>query len=128
MNLLLDTHTFLWHTLNDSHLSASAQSLIADPDNELFLSIASMWELAIKESTGKLHLQLSFADFIARETLFYRIKTLDIKLPHTVLVASMPLHHRDPFDRMLIAQALLEQLPIVSADAMFDAYGVTRLW
>lgn len=128
MNLLLDTHTFLWHGLNDPHLSATAQTLITDPNNDLFLSIASVWELAIKESTGKLNLQISFADFMARETIFYRIQTLDIKVPHAVLVARLPLHHRDPFDRMLIAQALLNRLPVVSADTMFDAYGVTRLW
>jgi PIN domain nuclease of toxin-antitoxin system len=128
MNLLLDTHTLLWHALDDPHLSANARTLIADADNELFLSIASLWELAIKESTGKLNLQQSFADFIARETIFYRIKTLDIKVPNTVLVAKLPLHHRDPFGRMLVAHAFLDRLPIVSADKIFDAYGVTRLW
>jgi PIN domain nuclease of toxin-antitoxin system len=128
MNLLLDTNAFLWHGLNDPRLSTKARDLITDPDNPLFLSIASVWELAIKDSRDKLNLQLPLATFVARETILKSITILDIKVPHAILVGRLPFHHSDPFDRMLVAQALLARLPLVSSDAELDAYGVIRIW
>jgi PIN domain nuclease of toxin-antitoxin system len=128
VNLLLDTHAFLWFVLNDPRLSATARRLLADPQNSLFLSAASYWELAIKISTGKYVLNERFDVFILRETALNGIQVLPITVPHGAAVSTLPLHHRDPFDRMLIAQAIVEQVSVVSADPVFDAYPVTRLW
>jgi PIN domain nuclease of toxin-antitoxin system len=128
MNLLLDTHSFLWFIDGDPQLSATARALIETKTNKSFLSIASLWEIAIKLSIGKLELTRSFENALDDELARRNLSPLPIELPHIAKVAVLPLHHRDPFDRLLIAQALVQQLPIVSMDAAFDAYGVTRLW
>ena len=128
MNLLLDTHTFLWHTLNDRRLSAAARALVVDPNNIISISPASYWEIAIKVRTGKYTLPGPYEDFMRRQMLRNKIDVLHITVSHTAVVATLPLHHRDPFDRLLIAQSLAEQVPLVSVDALFDRYGVTRLW
>lgn len=128
MKLLIDTHTFLWFIDNHINLSANARILIEDASNEIFLSTASLWELAIKISTGKLNLNQPFEIFLSSQLSINEIDVLEIQLPHIALITNLPFHHRDPFDRMLIAQALHEQMPIIGSDAAFDAYGVTRLW
>jgi PIN domain nuclease of toxin-antitoxin system len=128
MRLLLDTHTFLWFLNDDSQLSTQARGLIEDGANEVFLRVASLWEMAIKISLGKLQLSQSFDPFIAEQLTLNSIKLLDITLAHTAAVIPLPFHHRDPFDRLVIAQALTEAMPIVGADRAFDAYGITRLW
>lgn len=128
MRLLLDTHAFLWFVLNDPQLSGVAQSLINDPANDILLSPASYWEIAIKVRLGKLDLHASYDDFLHRGIVGNAFEILPIEPRHTSLLTSLPLHHRDPFDRLLIAQAKSEAIPIVGVDIIFDAYGVRRLW
>jgi len=128
MKLLLDTHTFLWFISGDPKLTIAARGLIEDAANDVLLSAASHWEMAIKVSLGKLTLAEPFAVLVPRELTRNRVGTLPIELTHTTLVCSLPFHHRDPFDRLLIAQSLTENVPIVGSDVTFDAYGVKRLW
>jgi PIN domain nuclease of toxin-antitoxin system len=128
MRLLLDTHTFLWFVLNDPQLSAAAQNLINDPTNDIIISPASYWEIAIKVVLRKLDLHASYDDFMYRGINGNDFEILQIEPRHTSLLTTLPLHHRDPFDRLLIAQAMIETIPIVGIDAAFDAYGVRRLW
>lgn len=128
MRLLLDTHGFLWFVGGNTKLSAQARQLIEDEGNEVFLSVGSLWEIAIKMSTGKLALTSPFEVLIPQQLSVNRIILLDIAISHTIVVSNLPPYHKDPFDRLLVAQALVEQLPIVSIDSALDAYGVTRLW
>jgi PIN domain nuclease of toxin-antitoxin system len=128
MRHLLDTHAFIWFVLNDSHLSATATSLINDPANDIFISPATYWEMAIKVRLGKLDLHASYDDFMQRGVVGNDFEILPIYPRHTSVLTALPLHHRDPFDRLLIAQATVEAIPIISGDAIFDAYGIRRLW
>lgn len=128
MKLLLDTHAFLWFLEDDARLSATARTLIADGDTDIFLSVGSLWEMAIKISLGKLSISQQFESFIPEQLAINRIDLLHISVDHTARLTSLPFHHRDPFDRLLIAQALTADMPIVGADVAFDAYGVRRLW
>ena len=128
MNLLLDTHTFIWFIMGSSNLSAHARALIEDVANEKFLSVASLWEIAIKLSIGKLMLSAPFDVLIPQQLSLNGFELLNIEIDHAALVATLPFHHRDPFDRLLIAQASVEKMSVVSIDAVFDAYSVTRLW
>jgi PIN domain nuclease of toxin-antitoxin system len=128
VKLLLDTHTFLWFIAADPHLSAPARTVIEDGGNEVYLSVASLWEMAIKVSLGKLTLGQPFDVLIPDQLARNSIELLGITVAHTAQVVTLPFHHRDPFDRLLIAQALVGSIPIVGADAVFDAYGVTRIW
>ena len=127
MKLLLDTHTFSWFIGGEPQLSAEARRLIEDEANTRYLSIASAWEVAIKAGLGKLDLRMPLAAFWAQIPR-NGVALLPIAIEHLSAVSALPLHHRDPFDRLLIAQALVERLPIVSADPLFDAYPITRLW
>ncbi|TGO03587.1 twitching motility protein PilT [Candidatus Thiomargarita nelsonii] len=126
----LDTHTFLWLTneLYASLLSKEAKSLFLKPQTDFYLSLASIWEMAIKVKIGKLNFPVSLREFISQQLPQNGIKILNIKLEHVIEVADLPLHHRDPFDRLIIAQALVENMQIVSVDEVFDDYGVQRLW
>ena len=128
MRLLLDTHTFLWFVNGDSKLSLQARTLIEDITNERLLSIASIWEMAIKASTNRLRFASPFDTFIAEQMRQNRIDLLPITIVHTGQVISLPYHHRDPFDRLLIAQGIVEHIPIVSVDTVFDSYPIIRLW
>jgi PIN domain nuclease of toxin-antitoxin system len=128
MRLLLDTHSFLWFTENNPKLSSLALSYLQDTNNQIFLSFASVWELAIKISTGRFVLNLPFETFFSQQLQVNRIALLEPTISHAAVVALLPYHHRDPFDRMIISQAVVEQIPILSAGTAFDAYGVTRLW
>lgn len=128
MNLLLDTHTFLWFIAGDSNLSKTARAAIEDENNSRYLSVASLWEIAIKVSIEKLELSEPFETLIPEQLAENGIELLDISVEHTALVASMLFHHRDPFDRLIAAQANVERMALVSADEVFDAYEVTRLW
>jgi PIN domain nuclease of toxin-antitoxin system len=128
MRLLLDTYAFLWFVWNHKNLSVTAQAAIADPMNTIFFSAASHWEIAIKTSVGKLTLTAPFKDFIEQSLAKNNFTRLAIEISHSDIVLHLPFHHRDPFDRMLIAQALAEQIPIISAEPLFDSYGVQRLW
>ena len=130
MKLLLDTHTFLWLVVGSPNLSAAAQAALADPANELYLSVASVWELAIKTSRPKPQLTLTdpLDVYIAKWTAIYQLNVLSVELPHALHVVGLPDHHRDPFDRILIAQALVEGMTVVSGDNKFAAYPVPILW
>jgi PIN domain nuclease of toxin-antitoxin system len=128
VRLLLDTHTFLWFLSADPQLSATARGLIEDGGNDVYLSVGGLWEMAIKISLGKLSLGQPFETFIPDQLARTGIALLSITFEHTARVVGLPMHHRDPFDRLLIAQALVEGIPIVGMDAAFDAYGVARLW
>ena len=128
MKLLLDTHTFIWYVTDNSKLRATAQQLINNGNNQVLLSIASIWEMAIKHSVGKLNFELPFEVFISQQLTSNNFRLLDIKISHLVAVASLPLHHRDPFDRLIIAQAMVEQISVVGADEVFDSYLIQRLW
>lgn len=128
MRVLLDTHSFLWFIGGSVSLSPSARALIEDAENQPLLSMASLWEMAIKLSIGKLSLGQPFETLIPEQMKLNGIELLQIEMPHIVAVASLPFHHRDPFDRLLIAQAIVEQMPIVSGDHAFDSYTIQRLW
>ena len=130
MKLLLDTHTFLWLVDGNSNLSTTAQAALGDSANALFLSVASVWELSIK--TSRTNPQLTLNDpldqYIAKWTAAYQVQVLPIEVSHALHVAGLPKHHADPFDRMLIAQADVEAMTLVSADRKFAAYSIRLLW
>ena len=128
MKYLLDTHTLIWFLMGDKKLSDKARGLIDNPDNRKFLSIASLWEIAIKVSLGKLALNKPFEKLFPEQLHFNRIEILDITVDNLIKLTTLPFHHRDPFDRLIIAQALVEELPIIGTDAAFDAYGISREW
>jgi PIN domain nuclease of toxin-antitoxin system len=128
MRLLLDTHTFIWFVTDDSKLSAIAKAAIEDESNEKWFSIASVWEMAIKHSIGKLKFHLPVCSFVEQQTTLNSIAILPVTIPNLEVVATLPLHHRDPFDRLLIAQTIVENLMIVGSDVAFDAYDIQRLW
>lgn len=128
MNLLLDTQALLWFVLNDSRLSRKAQESIADIDSVVFVSPASLWEIAIKISLGKYALPASFSEFWDEQLRTNNFTLLPIAVSHAARVADLPFHHRDPFDRLIIAQSLVEQIPVASSDKLFDSYGVERIW
>ena len=128
MNYLIDTHTFLWFINDDLALSSHAKELIESPDHLIFLSVASIWEMAIKISLGKLSVPFPFIDFINQQMTLNHILALAIEPEHTGLVVTLPFYHRDPFDRLLIAQAIYEKMPIISQDSAFDAYPVQLEW
>ncbi|MEQ1525439.1 MAG: type II toxin-antitoxin system VapC family toxin [Gallionella sp.] len=127
MKLLLDTQAFLWFLLDDERLSTHAKTSIEQAET-LYLSPASHWEIAIKIALGKYSLPESFTQFMARELVSNNMTILPIEISHTARLTDLPFHHRDPFDRLIIAQSLAEQLPVVSIDLQFDTYGVKRVW
>ena len=128
MRILLDTHAFLWFILDDPKLSDQARGLIADGATDVLVSPATYWEIAIKISIGKYALPEPYDVFMQRELASNSFSILHVLPSHTAALTKMPFHHRDPFDRLLIAQAQTEAIPLVSVDANFDAYGVMRLW
>jgi len=127
-DLLLDTHAMLWFFWDDPLLSSAAKALIEDPHNRELVSVASCWEIAIKCGLGKLKLGAPSQTFLSREIARNNFELLPISLIHATHVEQLIMHHKDPFDRMLIAQALVERVSVVGADAAFDQYGVARLW
>lgn len=130
MTVLLDTHALLWYVLADKKLSSAAEAIIADSANEAFISPASYWEIAIKVNTGKYMLSQSLDSFIQGCQLRYGFRILPIEPRHADRLTSLPYFkdHKDPFDRLLVAQALTESISLVSNDPQLDAYGVSRLW
>lgn len=126
MRQLLDTHTFIWFVMGNPRISPEVRERIEN--NENLLSIASVWEIAIKHSSGKLSFELPFIMFIEQQLSVNNIGLLDINLGHIAVIATLPFHHRYPFDRLIIAQAMVEQLPILSADTAFDSYTIERFW
>lgn len=128
MKLLLDTHALMWFFLADPQLSAKARSLIVDAGNHVLVSPASYWEIAIKISIGRYTITQDLAVFVEREIAKNGFEIVPIMPVHASIVARLPFHHKDPFDRLLVAQTQAEQASIVSADEVFDKYGVPRLW
>ena len=128
MKALLDTHSFLWFIAGNGRLSRKAQDVILDLDNELILSMASLWEMAIKTSLGKLEFTRPFNEFIPAQLVTHEITTLSVEWPHVNKVVTLPFHHRDPFDRLIIAQAMTENLPIITDDSFFRQYAVNIIW
>lgn len=125
---LLDTHVFLWWVNDDPKLTAAARMAISNGNNECFLSMASCWEMAIKSSLGKLRLARPVERFLSDHLRVNGFSLLNVELRHTAKVEKLPFHHRDPFDRLLIAQAITEKLTIIAADSIFSHYGVKLLW
>lgn len=128
MNLLLDTHTFLWLADAPRHLSEPATRTIGDPANVLWLSVASIWEIQIKARTGKLELGSSLSKAIVKQRRRNGVKILPIRLRHVLALDRLPDHHRDPFDRILIAQAVCDRMTLVTCDPQIGRYGVPTLW
>jgi len=128
VKLLLDTHALLWFLLEDAKLSSNARSLIADPANDPLVSPASYWEIAIKISLDKYTLAEDFVEFMESQLAENDLTVLPITVAHAAVVARLPFHHRDPFDRLLIAQAMVESVPVLSSDRAFDLYPVARMW
>jgi PIN domain nuclease of toxin-antitoxin system len=127
MRVLLDTHVLIWLVEGDKNLSTVARSAIEDENNSLYLSIVSLWEITIKLSLGKLNLQLSVDEMVEFFLIPGGIEILQIETHHLSILRDLPLHHRDPFDRLLIAQAEAEEMTLVSADGIFEMYKVKLL-
>ncbi len=128
MRALLDTHAFLWFILDDSKLSTFAQGFIANPAHDIEVSPASFWEIAIKIKLQKYLLPQPYQSFMETHIASNDFTILPILPKHTALLTTMELHHKDPFDRLLVAQSLVENIPIVSVDVQLDSYGVKRIW
>ena len=124
---LFDTHVFLWLATDDLQLTPAARAIFIDNGQECFLSAASVWEMAIKSSLGKLRLATSLEQLV-RGGLERGLRLLDVTSGQAYLVERLPFHHRDPFDRILVAQAMHEGMRLVSRDEQLDAYPVTRIW
>ncbi len=128
MRILVDTHVFLWWVEGDRALPAKARAALADQENECLFSMVSAWELAIKAGLGKLKLAVPVERFVVENVAANGFRTLDIRIAHVGRVETLASHHGDPFDRLLIAQALEEDLFVVTADPVFRKYGVRRIW
>jgi PIN domain nuclease of toxin-antitoxin system len=128
MKVLLDTHAFLWLITGDERLTEKARRTFLNPENSLFFSAASLWEICIKESLKKISMCNGWFQTIQDEMKVNAIQWLPIEMPHCVEVTKLPFHHRDPFDRMLIAQAMVEGMQILSKDSRFSDYAVKRIW
>ncbi len=128
MRGLIDTNTFLWFISGDSRLSHTAKTLISEIDNEILLSIASLWEIAIKMSIGKLELSMSYEDLLSAQIEDNEIKLLPIEKNHLKELVRLPFYHRDPFDRLIISQGIAENLPILTSDRLFNDYPIDKLW
>lgn len=128
MRILLDTHSFLWFISGDKRISTKAQDLIADLGNQAMLSVGSLWEIAIKVSLGKLILSKPFDQLMPEQIALNDIEILQISLDDLGVVAELPFHHRDPFDRLIVSQAMTRSIPLLSSDATLDQYPIQRLW
>jgi len=128
MRILLDTHAFLWWVNNDAQLSPKARSLIEDVSNEIMVSTVSGWEIAIKSQIGKLTIASNFEQFISNQIKQNYFAILPINLSHALHIHSLPMHHRDPFDRMLVAQSQFEDLSILTIDPLIMQYDVATIW
>ena len=128
MRALFDTHTFLWFTTELERVSTEARRIIEDGSNTVFLSVASAWEIAIKHEKGSLTLPEPAHEFVINRIFRLRLQPLNIEMGHALRAGSLPSHHRDPFDRLLVAQSQLEGLPILTSDPRIVAYGVETIW
>jgi PIN domain nuclease of toxin-antitoxin system len=128
VKLLLDTHAFIWLNTQPSRLSSNVMGLLTSGLHDIYLSIASPWEMQIKSQLGKLSLDVSLAELIDTSVNRNNISLLNIEFKHIDYLANLPLHHNDPFDRIMIAQALLENMAIISVDSAFSKYQVPIVW
>ena len=128
MKLLLDTHTFIWWDADPARLSAAALALCSDPANQLVLSVTSLWEIQIKRQLGKLDLRQPLAEIVAQQRETNGVIVLPVGQAHVLALEDLPLHHRDPFDRLLVAQALVEDATLVSGDPVLQSYPVEVRW
>jgi PIN domain nuclease of toxin-antitoxin system len=128
MKLLLDTATFLWLTIDSPQLSPDTRRLFSDPENEVFLSVVSAWEISVKHGIGKLPLPEQPDAFISRQRLAHDIQTLPLHESAVFKLQTLPSLHRDPFDRMLVCQAMAHDLTILTPDALVRAYPINSIW
>jgi len=128
MKVLLDTHAFLWWIIDSPLIPLQVRNIISDSNNELFLSAASCWEIAIKAKIGRIKLPNKPQIFVSEQMATNAIQGLPIQISHALHVFSLPHHHRDPFDRMIVAQAQLEKLPILTSDSFIAQYKVKTIW
>ena len=128
MKVLLDTHAFLWWLSDDPRLGKNARKHISDHRNEVFLSVASLWELTIKVSLGRFAVAGDYEAWLLSQLASNRFEVLPILLPHVFALSRLPFHHKDPFDRILVAQAIGEKMPLLTMDAAIANYPVTILW
>jgi PIN domain nuclease of toxin-antitoxin system len=128
MKLLVDAQALIWYVDQDRSLSPAARAAIADPSNDRLVGAGKIWEIAIKVGLKKLNLSQPFRQWMAQAVTGLGAAILPIAIEHADVQAGLPHHHRDPFDRLLVAQALVESLSVVSADAQLDSYGIKRLW
>ncbi len=128
MKLLLDSHAFIWSYDEQHKLSQKSRRELSNPANNLFLSVVSIWEIQIKIQNNKLKFQDTFADVIAEQQQINGLQILPMQLSHALYLENLPLHHKDPFDRLLISQAVVENMTLVSADTNFAKYQVNLLW
>lgn len=128
MRLLIDTHTLIWAMDDPSKLSGLATTALQDPANDLLLSAATVWDMAIKFGQGKLRLSLSYRTWMEKAIADLGLAILPVTIEYAEQQAQLPTYHKDPFDRLIIAQAMIENIPVVCDDAAFDAYGISRVW
>jgi PIN domain nuclease of toxin-antitoxin system len=128
MRLLLDTHTLIWAVDQPSQLGPAAVVALQDPSNDLLLSVGTIWEIAIKVGLKKLALSLPYRQWMGQAMADLGVSVLPVTVEFADVQAGLPNHHKDPFDRLLVAQAQVENVPLVSVDSIFDQYGITRLW
>ena len=131
MKVLIDTHTFLWFVAGSMDLSETAKKLIKNENNSVYISIASLWEISIKTAIGKLQITDSY-ETVINDVIENDISILPINFAHTVMQNKLPFHHRDPFDRIIVSQAIVENMNLISRDGAFDVYleniEVKRIW
>ena len=127
MDVLLDTHSFIWFVENDKKLTSKARNTIDNSSNTIYISIASLWEMAIKISIGKLKITVPYENVI-KQINDNGFEIIPITFEHTLKVSKLEFHHKDPFDRIIIAQALTDKMIIISNEKIFDNYKVIRMW
>jgi len=125
---LLDAHSLIWYVDQDHRLSPASHAAITDPNNELLLSAGTIWEIALKLALKKLSLSMPFRQWMNKAISDLGLALLPVTVEYADVLVGLPQHHRDPFDRLLVAQAMVENVGIISADAVFDQYGVSRVW
>ncbi len=128
MKVLLDTHAFIWLDTQPEKLSKTAMDICQDTNNQMYLSMASLWEMQIKVQLGKLKLKIPLADMLTVQQQENDLNVLNIALPHIYQLQALPFHHNDPFDRLIIAQSVLENMTLISVDEKFKAYDISVLW
>ena len=128
MNILLDSHTLIWFSQNSPQLSSSAIEILEDRNNLLFLSLVRVWEIQIKVQLGKLNLDISLSEIVKDQTKINDVQILPMKLSHIWTLDTLPYYHKDTFDRLLISQAITENLIILGVDSVFDSYPVEKIW